>query len=187
MLFGLPDPRRDTRHARRRSHAREVSLQRLRRQATLFLKAQYLVERIRRQFNPEQARLIAAHATLCREDEVADWEDAANNLRRFSPKNVMLEFGYPHREGNLLLLPVVGLTDQFDRLRELILNTKATSARKHVPHITLIHPRNGICSDATFSSIVSDYRPFTNTFDEVSFIEQTNGGVWTVIDKFPLT
>ena len=164
-----------------------MSLPTFRRQATLFLKGQDFVEEIRNRFNPEQARLIAPHVTLCREDEILDWEDVASNLRDLNPKTVTLRFGYPERDGNLLLLPVEGPTSDFVRLRELILNTQSTVVRKHEPHITLIHPRNGLCSDSIFHSVVSDFCPFIYTFDEVSFIEQTNGDGWNVTTKFSLT
>lgn len=152
-----------------------------RRQATLFLNEPGFVETIRRRFNPEQAKLIAAHVTLCREDEVSDWEELARRLCELKPKAVTLNFRELRRSGDLVTLACVETAD-FDRLRHVLLN----APRKHDPHITLIHPRKGTCSDVTFNAITSEFQPFTHTFNEVSFIEQVDGGVWTVLDTFPL-
>lgn len=46
----------------------------VRRQATLYLPSpcSVAVEAVRSRYNPVQAELIAAHVTLCREDEVGD-------------------------------------------------------------------------------------------------------------------
>jgi hypothetical protein len=45
-----------------------------RRQASMFLTDQFQIEALRSRHNPVQARLIPAHVTLCREDEVTDWD-----------------------------------------------------------------------------------------------------------------
>lgn len=58
--------------------------------------------------------------------------------------------------------------------------------RKHKPHITLIHPRNGKCSDKIFDLATLLVKPFSHTFDEISFIEQAEGKVWKIIESFAL-
>lgn len=158
-----------------------------RRQATLFLRAHLLVDGLRREFNAEQARLIASHVTLCREDEVSDWEQLAQRLESLRPQQVTLDFGMPCREDNLVYLPCVGSTYEFDHLRAILLNTSSSIARPHKPHITIIHARNGTCDNSIFERVSSQCRPFSATFHEVSFIEQTNGGIWTVLNQFPLS
>ncbi len=154
-----------------------------RRQATLFLRGRFPIDDIRAKFNPEQARLIASHVTLCREDEVHDWDRLTAKLRSQPPDPVTLGFGSPVREGNMLFLPSSGPTAGFDDLRAYLLDP---TVRKHDPHITLIHPRNGKCSDEIFELATSHVKPFSHTFDEISFIEQTDGDVWKTIESFAL-
>lgn len=158
----------------------------LRRQATLFLSGFGDIQKVRTEFNPEQARLINAHVTLCREDEVADWEALAVRFRASVPHTVTLEFGLPRRDGNLLYLPNLGPTVEFDQLRNILLSNSRSSARKHHPHITLIHPRNGVCTDAIFETVSARLKPFSYTFNEISFIRQENGGVWETVERFEL-
>ena len=161
-------------------------MENVRRQATLFLRNIQLLENIRQEFNPEQARLINAHVTLLRGDEVFDWELIASKLRAIAPQTVTLNFGSPLRNGNLLYLPCIGSTSEFHQLRDLLLNQAGTSVRKHDPHITLIHPRNGACTDAIFETVSAKFTSFSYTFDEISFIRQENGGVWETVERFEL-
>ncbi len=46
------------------------------------------------------------------------------------------------------------------------------------PHVTIIHPRNGVCTDNAFAEIQRMLPPFQWTFSEISLIEQINGGPW---------
>jgi hypothetical protein len=151
-----------------------------RRQATLYLPEPHAaaVEQLRSTHNPAQHALIRAHVTLCREDEVHDWTELASRLKTIGPIAISLVFGSPVRDGNLVYLPVTSLTSSFDRLRTSLLARSGTSVRKHEPHITLIHPRNGSCSDATFAQIMSHSIPFEATFRAVTLISQEGGGPW---------
>ena len=155
-----------------------------RRQSTLFLTAVPLIDGIRARFNPVQSELIASHVTLIREDEVDDWGLPAEIASTTAIPELTLQFGGPQLDDGLLYLPCVGDTAEFDRLRETLLSSPAT--RKHSPHITLIHPRNGKCSDESFREIVGLVKPFEHTFREIAFIEQRNGGAWRTLETFPL-
>ena len=157
-----------------------------RRQATLFLRGCCEVEKIREEFNPKQARLVGAHVTLLREDEVSDWDALAVRLRASVRHTVTLEFGLPRRDGNLLYMPNIGPTAEFDQLRHVLLSNSRDPVRKYDPHVTLIHPRNGVCTDVIFETISSNFKPFSYTFDGISFIRQENGGVWEITEKFDL-
>ena len=158
----------------------------VRRQATLYLPSPLRknVESIRSRFNREQFDLIRAHVTLCREDDVSDWDEFASRLIAVGTIEVALEFGEPVRDNNLVYLPAIGSNKSYDALRNLLLSTQSTLPRKHNPHITLIHPRNGICSDAAFDEIVSRYRPFSSTFRFVTLIEQVDGLRWQDLKTF---
>ncbi|MBX7054122.1 MAG: 2'-5' RNA ligase family protein [Pyrinomonadaceae bacterium] len=154
-----------------------------RRQATLFLRGRRPIEDFRDRFNPEQSRLIDAHVTLCREDEVDDWPRLSKRLRGRPPGGIDLEFGEPVRQRDLLYLPCLGSTAAFDEVRAYLLGR---SVRKHEPHITLIHPRNGKCTDEILEMARSLIKPFSHTFVEISLIEQTAGGIWRSLERFSL-
>lgn len=151
-----------------------------RRQATLYLPPPEsgVVESIRSRFNPIQSGLIRAHVTLCREDEVNNWDDLAARLASLGTIEVALTFGKPIRDQNLVYLPAIGSTEPFDELRRSLLATAVSLPRKHNPHITLVHPRNGTCSDSEFETIAGRCELFSTTFRAVTLIEQVDGGPW---------
>ncbi len=149
-----------------------------RRQASLFLHDQFQIESLRLRYNPVQARLIPAHVTLCREDEVTDWDEVRTRLESLSPFEIQLQFGEPVREDNFVFLPVIEGCDRFHEFRCAILGD---DARRHVPHVTMIHPRNGTCTDQIFADISATVSPFQYTFTEVMLIEQEGDGVWKSI------
>lgn len=157
-----------------------------RRQATLYLPLPEAaaIERLRSAYNPVQHGLIRAHVTLCREDEVVDWDDLATRLRQIGPISVSLSFGAPIRSAGLVYLPTVGPTTSFDELRIALLARPGVAVRTHSPHITLVHPRNGSCSDASFAKIEQEYVPFSATFRSVTLIAQADGGPWQDLETY---
>lgn len=156
-----------------------------RRQATLFLSNATQIEHFRRRFSPYQARLISAHVTLCREDEVENWVVIRARLDAL-PREVTLEFGPPRRDGDLVYLPGNDINGDFRVLRSFLLAGQSDQVRDHAPHITLIHPRNGKCTDEIWTEIETEIKPFVYTFSEASIILQSNGGVWETLQSFPL-
>lgn len=146
-----------------------------RRQASLYLPNALHVESLRRRHNPVQARLIPAHVTLCREDEVDDWDAVRETLLSVCPFELTLEFGAPVREHNFVFLPVRKGLDAFHAFRRTLLKAEP---RQHIPHVTIIHPRNGTCTDSIFEEIASNIEPFPCTFREVMLIEQKGDGPW---------
>ncbi len=149
-----------------------------RRQASLFLYGFPEIEKLRHQFNPAQAALIPAHVTLCREDEVEDWSLLQVRIQTVCPINVTIEFGPPVRELNLVYLSVVGGAIQFENLRLELLGTPTHVPRIQLPHLTIIHPRNGVCTDGVFRELMDCCVPFSANFREISLIEQWDGGPW---------
>lgn len=164
-----------------------------RRQASLFLHEVPLIEGLRWKFNPNQAALIPPHVTLIREDEVLDWKKLGNQLSMLGKWELMLGFGKPIWHDGLVYLPVsesrstaVSLT--FDSLRAKLLVGQSEddlthAPRKHVPHLTLIHPRNGLCTDSIFAEIQQSLVEFEYCFREVVLIEQSDGGPWRVLSS----
>ncbi len=156
-----------------------------RRQASLYLPDPFEVEAVRLRYNPIQARLIPAHVTLCREDEVTDWEAFRARLESLRPFEITLTFGAPVREHDFVFLPVLEGLDDFQLFRRRLLQTEA---RNQTPHVTLIHPRNGTCTDEIFADISATIiSPFQRSFREVMLIEQEDGGVWSVVSRVGLS
>ena len=57
---------------------------------------------------------------------------------------------------------------------------------KHEHHITLMHPRNSICTDEIFKNIQETDLPSSLTFDNISLIEQVDGGEWQTLKVYKL-
>lgn len=144
-------------------------------------------EAVRRVVDPVQSRLIPAHVTLCRDDELAGLQlaDLDERLRRTHPRAVTLRFGPPERfGGHGILMPPVGDTAGFEALRALALGTPAP--RPHMPHLTLAHPRNPQAPGNRLESAAPLGAGRTVTFDAVHLIEQCDGDPWVVRATFPL-
>jgi hypothetical protein len=149
-------------------------------QASLYLPDLLPVESLRVRYNPAQALLIPAHVTLCREDEVADWGAFRARLETLRPFKITLGFGVPVRENDFVFLPVREGFDEFHEFRTALLMKEP---RKHIPHVTIIHPRNGTCTDQIFADISLNIQPFQITFREVMLIEQKDDGVWNEVAR----
>ncbi len=157
---------------------------RRRRQITLFVPqpACERIEAVRQRFNPIQYGLIAAHVTLCRDDEVTDWEmlhDRASELTEFE---LCLEFGAPSRDGNFVSLSAVE-NAEFHQLRRWLLRND--NCRLSEPHITLIHPRNGTCSHQEYETICRMVGAITIRFPTLTFIEKNGNSPWNRLVDFP--
>ena len=163
----------------------------IRKQITLFVvENQSLeIEKVREKFNIDQFKLIKAHLTLCREDELEQFEKVMINLNKLDFKSFFLKVGKPilFSSENGILLPVIGNTEAFNVLRSEILNGIIENPRNQEPHITLMHPRNSICSNEIFTEIQNYNFPFQFKFDKVSLIEQVFGKKWNIIEEFKLT
>jgi len=161
-----------------------------RKQFTLFVSpANEAIEKIRANYNPVQYELIPAHVTLCREDEILELDKVTENMRSIKMDSPLsIEFGKAERfnEGKGLWLPAVGNLDSFNNLRKTLLKGIIDSPRVALPHITLIHPRNGSCTDEIFNGLKNIQLPSSLNFDTISLIEQQNSDIWKVIKEFKL-
>lgn len=156
----------------------------VRRQLTLFIENE-IIDHIRIKFNPIQHALIAAHVTLCREDELENLEEVIKNIKSLKTNHsISITFNNVERfeNGKGVFMPGKAENINFYTLRNNILE----SPRKHLPHITLMHPRNSTCTDSIFEEIKSYPLPTLLTFRKISLIEQKNGGIWEVLAEFPL-
>lgn len=157
-----------------------------RQQLTLFVPEAFseTIELVRSQFNPIQHQLIAAHVTLCREDEITDIETILHNLQNESLAEITIHFGdiIRFQEGKGVLLPAINSDHSFKKLRQQIIE----SPRNHKAHITLMHPRNSTCTDEIFEELQNLEFPKSITFHEICLIEQEIGKEWKILERFPL-
>jgi 2'-5' RNA ligase superfamily len=159
-------------------------------QLTLFIneKDAKIIEKIRQKFNPKQYELIKSHVTLCREDELENIEQILYNLTHLKHNSITINFGniicFSDKKG--VLMPAVGSLESFDNLRKDILKGIIENPRIQEPHITLLHPRNAICTDEIFAAIQKYDLPNILNFSKVSLIKQEIGGKWVVLKEFEL-
>ncbi len=159
----------------------------VRRQLTLFVPedAAPSIERLRQQADPVQFALIAAHVTLCREDEIADLELSVLRERLASAAPLTLTFGHARRfAAHGILLPCIDGAADFQRLRVQALG--ATAIREPEAHLTVAHPRNPRApgnQDALLSALPA---PLTLVFREVALIEQRDARPWIKLETMRL-
>lgn len=162
----------------------------IRRQLTLFLQDNFeTIERTRQSFNPKQYKLIKAHVTLCREDEIENIEQVLRNLASLNRQRITIRFENPTRfdNGKGVFLKAHSDFNEFRNLRREILQNIIDEPREHIPHITLMHPRNSTCNDEIFDQINQESFPSSITFNKISLIEKQNDDEWKIIMNFNLT
>jgi hypothetical protein len=145
------------------------------------------IEAVRRVVDPHQFRLIPAHVTLCRDDEIAA-RGLADITRRLEDEELpalTLRFGAPERfDGHGILLPCIEGAEAFAAMRESVLSPLA--ARHQAAHLTLAHPRNPKVSENELSRAATLDTGIAITFATVQLIEQTDGAPWVVRRTFRL-
>jgi hypothetical protein len=173
----------------------------LRRQLTLFVPAAEAaaLDAARALLDPVQHGLIAAHVTLCREDELAGHAPEALLARVAcfpGPASLRMQFDPAQRlGGHGWWRPAVEGAEGFERLRRWILGPptdndtdNGTGARKPIPHLTLAHPRNPRAPgnperlpgpDAALHAAMAG--PLALDFTVVSLIEQHGHGPWRTL------
>lgn len=160
-----------------------------RKQLTLFVPEPWrtALDALRRTLDPVQASLIAAHVTLCREDEI-EHVNPSSILRRVEawPHGPLsLSFGKPHRfGGHGVLLPCTQGTPQFHALRVWLLQDPG--AREHGAHLTLAHPRNPRARANTEDALAACPQSLQLQFASVALIEQEGSAPWRVIQESTL-
>ncbi len=145
-------------------------------QLTLFLDAAdtEVIEAVRRAYNPAQFRLIAAHVTLCRDEECRDEDRLKAHAERLSVNAFSLRTGalYRFAGGKGLALELRDAGQDFRKLRGAVIGESLLDRPEQQPHITLIHPRNGTCTDRLYDSIRGLPFPDFVHIRSLSFIRQ---------------
>ena len=148
------------------------------------------LEALRRRLDPIQSGLIAAHVTLCREDELEGIEPdlIRQRLDASNPPPLTLHFGAAERfSGHGVLLPCMGGEEEFQALRQCILGS--ASVRRQAPHITLAHPRNPRAPGNNELAHAASIAPGRSsiTFTSVCRIRQDAPScAWRLLDRFAL-
>ena len=159
------------------------------RQLTMFVASSAAVEleRVRAIVDPIQQRLIAAHVTLCREDEI-EGLSAADFDRRIADAShgpPTLRFGRPLMfSGHGVLIDCIAGQSEIHAMRQRILGTNDIATR--TAHITLAHPRNPKAPGNSLDPAATLPDEMTFVFDAVSLIEQEDGSPWRVLETFAL-
>jgi len=160
-----------------------------RRQLTLFVAGPWSsrLEDLRRVLDPVQASLIAAHVTLCREDELEqlDLQSVIARAEAWAHGPLNLSFGPPQRfNGHGVLLQCQQGRTQFDSLRRWLLQDP--NAREHAAHLTLAHPRNPRAVGNTEATLTACPRALQLQFRAVALIEQQGTAPWRVLQEATL-
>lgn len=154
-------------------------MKQIRRQETLFLHDHYSteIETIRRKYNPVQFGLIRSHVTLCREDELENLAQVKLNLSLLDEDSISINFDRLIRSSDQNGVMIAAKYDnhQFHHLRQVILKGCDADIHYPEPHITLIHPRNSICTDKILNEIRKIKIPESILFKEISLIQQIDG------------
>jgi len=165
------------------------AVQNSRRQLTLFVSPPWgpRLDALRRALDPVQASLIAAHVTLCREDELEGTTASAlfSRAESWVAGPISLAFGQATRfNGHGVLLPAERGSGKFNRLRQWLLQD--TSAREHGAHITLAHPRNPRFAGNTDAALAACPQALELPFASVALIEQPGSGPWRLVQEATL-
>jgi 2'-5' RNA ligase len=158
-------------------------------QLTLFAagSAAERIEAVRQSLDPVQFNLIAAHVTLCRDDELEGVNVAALKQRLSMPevRSLALTFGTPEPfSTHGILLPCVSGEEHFQALRRLVLGS--VTGRRQSPHITLAHPRNPKSAGNSLAAASNLGQGTTIRFGSVCLIEQVGASPWQVTERFDL-
>ncbi len=137
--------------------------------------------------DPVQFNLIAAHVTLCREDELEGLNTAVLRRRLSAPEigPLTLTFGAPESfSSHGILLPCAAGEESFRALRQLVL--ESANARRQVPHITLAHPRNPKSAGNSLATASSLRNVGAIRFESICLIQQDGTSPWRVLERFEL-
>jgi len=157
----------------------------VRKQLTLFVPpdAAQGIEAVRELVDPVQHARIAAHVTLCREDELDDLTSIRARLLELPFGPLELRFGRAEVfSDHGLWLRCIGGEDRFRELRRYVLASR--DVRDQQPHITLAHPRNPKAPANALSNTATLPDPITITFPAVHLIEQEGSHPWRVLERY---
>lgn len=139
---------------------------------------------VRRVVDPVQSRLIPAHVTLCRDEDLDGVQPDDVRVAAAGMDGLTLAFGPAERAGEHgILLPCVDGQADFHALRARLLGVAAP--RERTAHLTLAHPRNPRAPGNDLLVARTLPVPLVATFTRVHWIEQAGDAPWQVRHTFP--
>ena len=157
-----------------------------RKQLTLFIEhSNEIIENIRAHYNSEQSNLIAAHITLCSEDELEPIDIIIERIKSINlnkPLRIELNRVKRFADGKGVLIPASENNEEFKELRKMVLGTEPNN--EQFPHVTLMHSRNSTCNDQIFAEIKKMKIPTELFFTRISLIEQKDGEKWNLVNEY---
>ena len=161
-----------------------------RRQLTLFLAGEMAaaVEAVRRVVDPEQYRLIPAHVTLCREEEIAaiPVEELEARIAAGPARRLTLEFGRAELfDGHGIQVRCVAGGADYQALRERVLGSREIARPR--PHVTLAHPRNPRAPGHSLELAQTLPPRWPARLSWIHLIEQEGGQPWRRLAMFDLS
>ncbi|WP_196138709.1 2'-5' RNA ligase family protein [Aliikangiella sp. G2MR2-5] len=162
-------------------------MQSSRKQLSMYASGDYIgkIETVRKLVDPIQFRLIPAHITLCREDELKDLNHINKRLSQINFPTLKIRFAKAKRFGShgLMMECIEGERD-FLQIREFIL--ESTQIRRQIPHVTLAHPRNNKASSNSLTNTFILPENLELEFPTIHLIEQINSEPWHVLSTYDL-
>jgi len=142
-----------------------------------------MVDVVRAKHDSKQHSIIPAHATLCRDEEVDQWDIISPRINAIEQIEVDFTLGDPELDdGGVIFLPILDGKQAFDDLRTELLGP---IYKQGFPHITIVHPRNVVATPDMLAEIRASALPDRVVLTEVVLIEQIDGGVWNTLESFP--
>lgn len=162
----------------------------IRRQLTLFLAGETAaaVEAVRRIVDPEQYRLIPAHVTLCREEEIAGLpvEEIEARIAAGPARRLTLEFGPAQVfDGHGIQVRCVARGGDYQALRELVLGSREIARPR--PHVTLAHPRNSRAPGNSLEAALTLPPRWQARLAWIHLVEQDGDQPWRRLAMFDLS
>ncbi len=145
------------------------------------------LEDLRLLLDPVQCKLIPAHVTLCREEELTApvLHDLRERLAHANMAQLTLVFGPAQPFGEHgIMLPCIAGEPQFQALREHVLGRRPDWHQ--TPHLTLAHPRNPKAPGNNIAHTALLPREIRIHFKDIRLIEQRDAGPWRVMETFTL-
>ena len=147
------------------------------------------IEDLRRTWDPEMQRQIAAHITLVYPNEIADpaelLERVARAAARIAPFTVAV--GPAFYEGSPTDGVFLGVSDLHDGLsRFRAVAVPEAEAISFPPHVTIVHPRTSNRGEQAWAKLAEIHVDAAFTIGEVAMTAY-DGDRWLTLQTIPLT
>lgn len=158
--------------------------------ATVFLglPAGQALEALRRTWDPEMARQIAAHITLIYPEEIADpaqlTAQAARAAARTAPFTIVI--GPPFHSGSPADGVFFHISDPTDGIGRFRATAVPGLPIDFPPHVTIVHPRTSRFGEQAWAELANSHPAARITISQIA-ITAYDGDRWPTVQIIPLT